>query len=300
MSRLLVVDDDETSLTLIGELIGPPQRQVETARDGVEAWELLDREPEGFDLLILDRFMPRMDGMALLARLRGDPRFEDLPVIMQTSASSPHEIAEGLRAGAWYYLAKPYEDEALRRIVAGALSDRFNRLELRRLRADQSATWAMLQSARFVFRDIAQARRLASRLAELAPRPKHVAMGLLELLVNAVEHGNLEVGYAEKSRLIDSGGMEAELARRLADPALGARRATLSFERAPEQLVIEITDEGPGFDWARFLELDPERAFDSHGRGIAMARRMAFSTLEYLGKGNRVRATVSLTASAQT
>jgi hypothetical protein len=47
-----------------------------------------------------------------------------------------------------------------------------------------------------------------------------------------------------------------------------------------------------GFDWPRYLEMDAERAFAPNGRGIALARQLAFGDLEYQGNGNTVRATV--------
>jgi len=53
-------------------------------------------------------------------------------------------------------------------------------------------------------------------------------------------------------------------------------------------------DQGAGFDWQSYLEMSPDRAFDSHGRGIAMSRMLSFVALEYTGNGNTVCATVAL------
>jgi len=55
-----------------------------------------------------------------------------------------------------------------------------------------------------------------------------------------------------------------------------------------------VRDEGPGFRWREFLELDPSRAFAPNGRGIALARELAFSGLEYKDPGNLVVAIVAL------
>jgi hypothetical protein len=57
---------------------------------------------------------------------------------------------------------------------------------------------------------------------------------------------------------------------------------------------FDIADQGDGFDWQKYLEISPERAFDPHGRGVAMSRMMSFDTLEYIGSGNRVIATKKL------
>ena len=59
---------------------------------------------------------------------------------------------------------------------------------------------------------------------------------------------------------------------------------------------VTIIDQGPGFDWAGYLEFSPDRVFDLHGRGIAMSRSMSFDSLEYLGTGNTVVTTVALPA----
>jgi hypothetical protein len=111
-------------------------------------------------------------------------------------------------------------------------------------------------------------------------------------MVNAVEHGNLGVSYQEKSLLKWDGDWEAEIHRRLALPQFRDRFATIRLERTPESVVFTISDQGNGFEWHKFLIFDPDRAFDPNGRGIAMARMMSFSSLEYQGCGNVVVATV--------
>lgn len=79
---------------------------------------------------------------------------------------------------------------------------------------------------------------------------------------------------------------------RLADVRRGARTARVRVTRAGGEVVFEIEDEGAGFDWSKYLEVSAERAFDSHGRGISMARSLSFSTIQYLGAGNCVRAVI--------
>ena len=78
--------------------------------------------------------------------------------------------------------------------------------------------------------------------------------------------------------------------RWLALPAFADRTVSLEFERHGDAAEILITGQGDGFDWTPYLELDPTRAFHVHGRGIAIARKMSFESVEYLGKENRVLA----------
>jgi phosphoserine phosphatase RsbU/P len=63
-------------------------------------------------------------------------------------------------------------------------------------------------------------------------------------------------------------------------------------ERTASEVRFTIRDEGPGFEWQKYLDVDPRRAFDNHGRGIAIARGMSFDRLEYRGRGNEVVAVV--------
>jgi anti-sigma regulatory factor (Ser/Thr protein kinase) len=168
--------------------------------------------------------------------------------------------------------------------------------------AKQSATLAksiarslrLLNGARFVFRTLEEARALASMVASVFPDPKRVEVGISELMLNAVEHGNLEISYEEKSRLLASGSLEHEVARRIAILPYAERYAVAEIRRTTEEIQLVIHDQGPGFDWRPYLEFSQDRACDAHGRGIATARLMCFSRLEYRGNGNEVLATVRL------
>jgi CheY-like chemotaxis protein len=85
---------------------------VAVAADGQEAVELLETEAIEPDAIVLDLMMPRMDGWSFLDRLRGDPRFRDLPVVVASA------FAGQLPAGADAWLQKPFELEQLDREVA--------------------------------------------------------------------------------------------------------------------------------------------------------------------------------------
>jgi len=294
MAKLLVVDDEPINLEIIGHCL-EDEHQLAFAEDGLEAWAMLEASPQAYDGVILDRMMPRMDGMEVLRRLKADKRFRDVPVIMQSAADSSEQVAEGLAAGAWYYLAKPYAPKALRSIVNAALDDRRNRKDLAQIGGRLQTILDLADRASFRFRTLDEVSVLSSTLAQMCPNPETVAMGLSELMLNAVEHGNLGIDYAQKGRLIEDGLWQEEVERRLADPAQSARHASVELERDPECLIFTIRDQGLGFDWQRYLDLDPARAFDSHGRGIAMARHLAFAHMEYRGAGNEVRVSVALT-----
>jgi CheY-like chemotaxis protein len=291
--RVLVVDDEELNLLIIEEFLELEEVSLEMHSDPQAAWARLMAPESDFSLVILDRMMPELDGMEFLRRMKREARFADIPVIMQTAASSPDQVREGLAAGAYYYLTKPYAPEALTSIVRVALDDRRARSQLRSRAAHLEEAQKLMRSAEYRFVTLDDVASLVPVLAALCPAPDVVAPGLSDLMVNAVEHGNLGVSYQEKSLLKWEGDWEAEIARRLALPQFRERFATIRLERTPVAVVFTISDQGQGFAWDKFLTFDPERAFDPNGRGIAMARMMSFSSLEYQGCGNVVVATVN-------
>ncbi|HZX30882.1 MAG TPA: response regulator [Rhodocyclaceae bacterium] len=295
--RILVIDDEQMNLLIIEEFLAQEAVQLDLQSDPLAAWEKLQSPDNDYALVVLDRLMPGMDGLELLRRMKREARLVDVPVIMQTAASSPDQVREGLAAGAYYYLTKPYEPEALISIVRGALEDRRQRMQLRHRVARLEEAEKLLMAVEYRFVTLDDISKLVPVLAALCPDSDRVAPGLSDLMVNAVEHGNLGVSYQEKALLKWEGDWEAEIGRRLVLPQFRDRFATVRCERWPDRIAFIIADQGDGFDWNRYLNFDPERAFDPNGRGIAMARMMSFSNLDYQGKGNVVVATVEVSES---
>lgn len=285
--RLLVVDDEPFNLEIISEYFEGTGLLIDTAEHGEIAWRLLDSGVR-YSAILLDRMMPVLDGMGLLLRIKADERFREIPVIMQTAAGNPEQVREGLAAGAYYYLVKPYERDSLLTIVRGALADSAARNDLRRKLADHASALQLMGSGSFAFRTVEEAGILATFIAQACPQPEAAALTLSELFVNAVEHGNLGISYEEKSQLRREERWDAEVAHRLTLDANRGKRVRVGLARGDGELSIRVVDEGSGFDWQRYLEFDPARAFDPNGRGIALARMSGAATIEYQGTGNTV------------
>lgn len=290
--KVLAIDDEPMILSIIDKILSNETCVVETATDAALAWEKLNNSENSFSFVILDRMMPGINGLELLRRIKADSRLAAMPVIMQSGATSPEQIAEGIEAGAFYYLTKPYVTKTLQCIVRAVMAD----IELRAGVSAQAARY--IESLKYFiyaelrFSTLEDVNRVAGILASMCPDPDKASSGLVELLLNAVEHGNLGITYDEKKQLMYEDCWEDELKRRLALPEFMGRMATVTFERRDGILEFRITDQGKGFDWAKYLELDPERSLDPNGRGIAMSRRYSFSTVDFQGAGNVVKATV--------
>lgn len=290
--RILVVDDEIINLQIIREYLEDTQHHLDLVISAEQAWGRLTAGEAPCDLVILDRMMPGMNGIELLKKMKADARFAAIPVIMQTAAIAPEQVREGIEAGAYYYLAKPYEPETLLAIVRAALVDVDVRDNARQEALAHVKAMELLDNAEFRFRRLDQVGPLIQVLASLCAQPENVASGLSELLVNAVEHGNLGLSYVEKKRLRLENNWEAEMERRQSLPEYRERSVLVRVARLPDHLEFTIIDQGQGFDWQRYLDFDPERATDPNGRGIAMARLMSFASLQYGGCGNTVVATV--------
>lgn len=292
-AQILVIDDEPINLEVLLEyLAGETKRQPDTASDGESAWQLLQDSANNYQLLLLDRMMPGLDGIELLRRIKNDRRLAGIPVIMQTAAGSAEQIREGLEAGAYYYLTKPYRRDELLAIVHAALADARARDGLRRQLHRHIDALGFLDEGNFTIRTIDEADRLASFIAAACPDPDAAVIGISELLINGIEHGNLGISYAEKLQLRRSDTWREEIERRTQLPENAGKRLQVAFRREPTHITLRVADEGHGFDWRNYLEMQPDRAFDPNGRGIALARRLSFSSVRYEGTGNIALATI--------
>jgi CheY-like chemotaxis protein len=109
MSRILVVDDDRTTRHVLQGVLNNAGHSASVAKDGIEALDVLRGEP--FDLLLLDVWMPRMDGLKLLAKLRS--RKTRPRVIVMTSDDTPETLLKVVREQAFKYVHKPVHAPSL-------------------------------------------------------------------------------------------------------------------------------------------------------------------------------------------
>lgn len=286
-AHILIVDDEIFNLEIISEYLDDNYK-ISTAEDGVIAWKMLEKSPDDFDVILLDRMMPNMNGLEVLAKIKQHPVLQYCPVIFQTAKASVSDIAEGMNAGAYYYLTKPFEEELLLSVIKTAVNDRLCFKEILQNLEQTKLTMGMLNSAVFEFKTLEEARSIASLISNACPEPASIVMGLTELMVNAVEHGNLGISYDEKSILNELGTWIEEVNIRLQLPENINKIASIDFRRLADTIDITITDQGQGFNWKTYMDFDPNRLMDNHGRGIAIANQLSFSSIEYKEKGNKV------------
>ncbi len=156
-SRVLVVDDVERNRLLLSGVVESLGYEVETARDGLDA---LAKLPLGIDLVLLDVMMPGLDGYEVARRLRGDPRFAELPVIMVTALDSREDRIHAVQAGANDFIAKPVDRTELEVRIGSQLKLKEAREALCRHQAALEETVAQRTAAlRGAVEELAEAQR---------------------------------------------------------------------------------------------------------------------------------------------
>ena len=104
--KLLVVEDNIELLMLMSQLLST-KYHVETATNGKEAMEIIQKEE--LDIIISDVMMPVMDGLELTKKIKADPNFQHLPIILLTAKTQEEDRAEALQIGADSYVTKPFK-----------------------------------------------------------------------------------------------------------------------------------------------------------------------------------------------
>lgn len=263
-----------------------------TVSDPAAARAFIDRTAP--DIVITDLFLPDEDGLTLAQDVRRSHEFCSV-IVTATDAPEPAAV-RAFRGGALDYLRKPIAEAELAGALSRACQVRAERLaemagvlefEHRLtlgsdpLHVSSIVSWLLKTTAIM----LSEAQRLRLRSA------------LEELLINATEHGNLEIPSRQKRLALAHDRYESLLQERLEQPRLKVRRVVIDvrYEHAGQRLVYRIADEGAGFDWRSVVDrtADVADADGRSGRGILLTRKL-FPDLAYNERGNEVTLTVPL------
>ncbi|MGI9021690.1 MAG: response regulator transcription factor [Acidimicrobiales bacterium] len=118
-TRVLVVDDDPVIVELLRINFEIEGFEVISASDGQEGLERAGADHP--DVILSDIMMPRLDGLQLLTRLKGNPATAHLPVVLLSAKAQKAEVDQGLALGADDYVTKPFDPMELLDRVNAAL-----------------------------------------------------------------------------------------------------------------------------------------------------------------------------------
>ena len=287
--KVLIIENDFVSRHYLRDLLRFFGHTCQTAMNASEGLDIYASSRP--DVIICNVILPGISGMEFLRDVRKND--SSTAVVMMATESSERLAIHAFRAGADDFLRKPIQDKDIQPILE-RLSKRQN------VSPKPAEPYGEVESGvlQFVFpTEYDGTSSIMPRVMESLSEDYFsiddrisIELGLSELVTNAIEHGNLNITYDEKTAVADlSDGMEDLCNERLLDPAIASRVIKICYEFTPEECRWTITDEGNGFDVTKVP--DPtkveKREVLFHGRGIMFSRAI-FDSVEYKGKGNEV------------
>ncbi len=287
---ILVLENRKGSLSPIVTMLAKNRYKTQTSNHATQAYTQLLQSPKMFSAIILEH--PLINVLEFVKKILSNSALTTLPIILHTS-DNIEEIEEAIRTGIRYCLPKSFQDPLTLPIIQAAIQDQTRYLQSQDdLDGMKAATF--LSKAHFQFKHLKEAQILGSFLSQACPNPRLAVVGLIEIFINAIEHGNLNISYEEKSRLEKENRWMEEVERRIALPENINKIVKVDFERTKQALHIKVIDEGQGFQPDQYQHLDAKRIFHTHGRGIVIAKGLVFSELRYSEKGNEVEGIIPL------
>lgn len=280
---ILIIDDNNDLLEYLKDFFMIYDYEVilaETGNEGIEKFrEYLP------DIVISDMRLPDKNGNIVVKEIKAINK--DVPIIIITGFSDKQLILSAMRNGALDLLKKPFKPKDLKylinkidtlfRKIKVKLSSSFVEWEKRQFRISNDI-YAISSVVNFIF----------SNIDYISEEVSFMKNGLQELLINAVEHGNLNISYDEKQELLEKGDYNRHLKEKAALPTYRDKYVTIKVFSTADYLKIIIEDMGNGFDLSSIPDPEnPENFLKESGKGILMALH-AYDKVEYNEIGNCV------------
>ena len=296
MGKVLIVDDSPVDRRLAGKFLerrmNVPEPESHTgfivlyASDGREALKMIaDESP---DVVVTDMQMPELSGLDVVLQVRA--RFPLIPVVVMTAHGSEELAVRALQGGAASYVPKRELARDLLETVEGVMEAAHSKRDRKRLMSSLVAT-----ESHFVLEnDSSLIPPLVTYLKENIFRMSgsddtgliQTTMALREAIINAMEHGNLQLDSALRESDDNSYHVMSEQRRR--ERPYCDRRVHITARETRDEAVYVIRDEGPGFDTSKLPDpTEPANMERRSGRGLLLMRAFMSDVL-YNKAGNEV------------
>jgi DNA-binding response OmpR family regulator len=244
-------------------------------------------------LVLTDLLMPKMDGLELLQAIRRD--YPAIPVVLMTQFGDETTAVKALEAGAASYVPKARQAEYLvatiERVLEHASADQ-RRRQLVQCTMEHHCRYVLPNDRRLIRALVDELQEVTSGM-NFANRMDRIRMGeaIEEALLNAMYHGNLEIGEAELTAAraqLDDAVLDRLIASRTVNPEIAARTILAVAHLTPEEVRIVIRDEGRGFN-LQFEDTDGgTEAFEGgRHRGMTLIRSL-MDEVSYNTSGNEL------------
>jgi len=296
MPKVLIVDDSPVDRRLAGKLLERRPDSSEEPRetgltvlyasDGKDALDVIARELP--DAVVTDLQMPGMNGLDLVLQVRA--RFSLVPVILMTAHGSEELAVRALTSGAASYVPKREMASDLLETVEAVIDAAHGKRDQKRVLEALTKT-----ESEFVLpNDPELIPPLVAHLKDNVFRMSgsdetgliQMTVALREALVNAMEHGNLELDSAMREN--DDGSYHRLGRERRSQPKYADRRIYVRARESRGEAVYVIRDEGPGFDTKKLPDpTDPANMERCSGRGMLLIRSF-MSEVRHNERGNEI------------
>jgi YesN/AraC family two-component response regulator len=286
MKSILVIDDEKSIRDMLKVGLTQYGYSYYEAPDGKTGIEVFKKVKP--DLVLTDVKMPEMSGIELTKEIKGIEHNAD--VVIMTGYGSEELVIDALRSGASNYVKKPI-----------SLNELFNILDSLILKRERRKKSEVIKDVVFyekksliINNDITRIwgviNQILFNIPETMPEStiEGIRLGLYEIILNAIEHGNLGISYEEKSQALQDNTYLKLLASRSNEQSRRDKRVFIDCTSDRNDLKIEVRDEGEGFNYKEFANMDdPDRMLKAHGRGIFLAS-LYLDRMEYREPGNKV------------
>ena len=287
--KILIVEDDHASRLFLESLLESNNYDFRSAENGIEGLNVF--EEYNPDIVLSDIKMPIMDGLELLEAIRD--KNSDTIVVIVTAFGSENYAIQALHLGANNYLKKPVSSQELLRLLKkykAIISGKYSPESLPGKLINRTFS-IEFKSEYTKIPKIVDKIMIESAIDINDSEKVNIELGLVELITNAVEHGNLGISYIEKQLALDEGKLSELFDDRVHNKKFKNRKVKVDFFTDEEKYQWTITDDGKGFNWKSIPDpTDQEHILELNGRGIFISNFL-FDKIEYFGNGNVVTAT---------
>lgn len=281
---ILALGDDAKATGLIRSSLSAQGFSVDAESDISEGFrKFIETEP---DLVILDIDTFLEHGIVYLREFcEADPCAK---IICTGSDRDDARFVECIRCGALDYLRKPLESKDLLQTVERL----HNRCRLKRMATEPDIGCVLTESKTLVFGNDTKnlsyiINQAVCNAGSVCKDIGSLKVALNEVVLNAIEHGNLGITMEEKSKADENGTYHDLLAQKCRNPQYENRVVRMDVYMDREQLIYTITDEGSGFDYSTIFDTDPSSHIGS-GLGLFIVRSF-FTEVIFGGCGNKVK-----------
>ena len=290
----LVLEDSDDTRLILKTLAARRGFEVMESKDGAKGLALAKEHRP--DLILLDLGMPGMSGIEVLEEIREYDA--SVPVVIISGSREGDLVEEALELGAVNFVHKPFDHQEIEFVLDQIYRATEEDTEIHRVLDFVGRRVTELSipcDGSYLSKVVAYlGRELSNNYPGYELPLTEIKLALYESLANALEHGNLEITFEEKTKAMAAGdGIHGLLNERLKDPKLGERKIHIRAEYHQSHAYYAVRDEGPGFDPQALINRPVADTSALHGRGITLIRHY-MDEVSWNDSGNEIRMQVHM------